>query len=261
MKWIVGSLLISVLVTSQAQAGFWDWLPGKRRSCHYPESERQSILPREQERGWANTPQSYPVEKFEIRSALAERPWLRDFRYIIVVNKSDTGPSAQTVTVFEDGYQIAQDTVSTGREKLELKRRSSSCDGPSQSYYSITATGYYPVQQLVADHRSDTFDAAMPYAMFYDRKNGLALHQVTKSGQKNLGKRASGGCTRIRHEVIKDLFYKVARTRGASIPVFSYDGTPVLDENGKVKTSRTVSLFNRRGPAYSAIVIIQDIKE
>ncbi|MNL34134.1 hypothetical protein D3C87_1560900 [compost metagenome] len=97
--------------------------------------------------------------------------------------------------------------------------------------------------------------------MFYDRQHGLALHQVTNSAQKNLGKRASRGCTRIRREVIKDLFARVARTRGASIPVFSANGTPELDAKGKVKTSRTVSLFNRRGPAYSAIVIIQDIKE
>lgn len=263
MKMILCGILLSLIIGSHAHAGFWDWLPGRGHvSCRYSESELRRIVPVEEQRAWKNTPQSYPVTRFDLQTAQDARPWLRDFRYVIVVNKSAVGPSAQTITVFEDGIQVAHEVVSTGREKLELKRRSSSCDKqPHQSYYSITATGYYNIEQLVRDHRSESFDAAMPYSIFYDRHHGLALHQASKTALKSLGTRASGGCTRMRKELAAPLFNKISRTRGSQIPVFNKDGSPVLDENGKVKRSKTVPLFHGRGPAYSAIVIIQDIAD
>jgi hypothetical protein len=110
-------------------------------------------------------------------------------------------------------------------------------------------------------HRSDSFDSDMPYSVFYDRHFGLALHQVSRVAVKNLGTRASGGCTRLRNELVAPLFKKISRTQGSAIPVFNKDGTPVLDEDGRVKRSRTVPLFHGRGSAYSAIVIIQDIAD
>lgn len=263
MKMILGGILLSLLTGLPAHAGFWDWLPGRgRASCRYTENELRRIVPIEEQRAWKNTPTSYPVARFDLQSAQDARPWLRDFRYVIIVNKSASGPTAQTITVFEDGIQVAHEVVSTGREKLELKRRSSSCDKqPHQSYYSITATGYYNVEQMERHHRSGSFDADMPYSIFYDRHHGLALHQAAKTALKNLGTRASGGCTRLRKELAAPLFNKISRTRGSQIPVFNKDGSPVLDENGRVKRSKTVPLFRGRGPAYSAIVIIQDIAD
>lgn len=263
MKIALSGILLALTWGSHAHAGFWDWLPGRGKvSCHYSESELRRVLPIEEKKAWNNTPRSYPVEKFNLNTALSERPWLRDFKYIIVVNKSAVGPTAQMITVYEEGREVAHEWVSTGREKLELRRRSSRCEKqPPQSYYSITATGYYNVEQLVKNHRSDSFDADMPYSIFYDRHHGLALHQAAKSALKNLGKRASGGCTRMRKELAAPLFNKVASTKGSRIPVFSKDGSVQLDENGQVKTSRTVPLFNGRGPAYSAIVIVQDIAD
>jgi lipoprotein-anchoring transpeptidase ErfK/SrfK len=265
MKMVLCGILLPLTIGSYAQAGFWDWLPGRGRghvNCNYSENELRRIVPIEEQRAWKNTPTSYPVEKFDLQSAQDARPWLRDFRYIIVVNKAATGPTAQTITVFEDGIQVVHEVISTGREKLELKRRSSSCEKqPPQSYYSITATGYYNVEQLVKDHRSDSFDADMPYSMFYDRHHGLALHQAAKPALKNLGTRASGGCTRMRGELAAPLFNKISKTRGAQIPVFNKDGSPQLDENGQVKRSKTVPLFDGRAAAYSGIVIIQDIAD
>lgn len=265
MKMVLSAVLFSLTMGSYAQAGFWDWLPGRGRdrvSCTYSDNELRRIVPVEEQRAWKNTPKSYPVEKFDLQSALDARPWLRDFRYVIVVNKAATGPSAQYITVFEDGIQVAHEPISTGREKLELKRRSSRCEKqPPQSYYSITATGYYNVEQLVKDHRSGSFDADMPYSIFYDREHGLALHQAAKPALKNLGRRASGGCTRMRKELAAPLFNKIAGTRGSLIPVFNKDGSPQLDEYGQVKRSKTVPLFDGRTSAYSAIVIIQDIAE
>jgi hypothetical protein len=261
IKVLVCSILFTILAQSQAQAGFWDWLPG-RRSCSYTDSELRSILPREKERALKNTPASYPVEKLDIKTAYDKRPWLRDFRYIIVVNKSAEGTSAQSIIVYEDGYRIAADRVSTGREKLELGRKHDSCSKqPPESYYSVTATGYYPIQFLDFDHRSGSFDADMPYSMFYDRSHGLALHQVLNAYEAKLGTRASGGCTRVRKNLVSNLYERVSRTEGAEIPVIQKDGTAVLDANGQVKKTTTNLIYNRPYPAFSAIVIIQDIKD
>lgn len=263
MKVFLSGILLALTWGSHAHAGFWDWLPGRGKvSCNYSESELRRVVPIEKEKAWKNTPRSYPVDKFDLQTALTDRPWLRDFRYIIVVNKSATGPTAQMITVYEDGREVAHEWVSTGREKLELRRRSSRCEKqPPNSYYSITATGYYNVQQLIVDHRSGSFDADMPYSIFYDRQHGLALHQAAKPALKNLGKRASGGCTRMRKELAAPLFKKVGATRGSEIPVFNKDGSVELDDNGQIRTSKTVPLFNGRVPAYSAIVIIQDIAD
>jgi Uncharacterized protein conserved in bacteria len=260
MKLVFSSLLVALVWTSQAQAGFWDWLPGRGKSCSYSERELRSVLPREREEAKKYTPISYPVERFEIKTAFDKRPWLRDFRYIVVVNKAAAGPTAQTVRIYEDGYLLATDKVSTGREQLELGRRSSKCvKQPPNSYYSVTATGYYPIQWINKDHRSGSFDADMPYAMFYDRKNGLALHQVMNAYLKKLGTRASGGCTRMREDIVSDLFSRVERTRGAEIPMVQKDGTVLLDENGNVRKTRTNEVYNRPHPAFSAIVIIEDV--
>lgn len=269
-------VLVVLFTATEVQAGWWDkwWPPGRRRrspppsrppapiTCEYSPEERQRVTPIESEKAFERTPVSYPVEKFEIQSAMATRPWLRDFRYIIVINKAATGRTAQSIMVFEDGYPILQDRVSTGRETLELRRRHETClKQPPNSYYSVTATGYYPIQQLIENHRSESFDADMPYSMFYDRSFGLALHQVNEAFLSRLGSRASGGCTRLRPGFAEELFFLVKKTKGAEIPVFKKDGSPVLLENGQIKRTKTISTSDGRSSAYSAIVIIQDIVE
>lgn len=269
-------VLVILLVAADANAGWWDrwWPPGRRRrappprdpappiSCEYTDAERQRVTPIESEKAIKNTPPLYPVEKFEVQSAFAARPWLRDFRYIIVVNKAAKGTTAQSIVVYEDGYPIIQDRVSTGRETLELRRKYEECKKqPPESYYSVTATGYYPIQQLMEYYKSGSFDAEMPYSMFYDRSYGLALHQVNDAFLSRLGTRASGGCTRLRGSVAEELFFRVQKTKGSEIPVFRKDGTPVLDERGNIKRTRTISTSDGRSSAYSAMVIIQDIVE
>lgn len=262
MKYMVWVLLASLITTTEAQAGFWDWLPGKKVRCEYSDRELRSVLPDERKNATYHTPKSHAVEAFDITRSLESKPWLRDFRYVIVINKAASGTTAQTVRVYEDGYEIASDKVSTGREKLELKRREARCTKqPQNSYFSVTATGYYPVQELIIDHRSGAFDTQMPYAIFYDRQFGLALHQVPGNAVSRLGSRASGGCTRMNERTVSDLFDRVSRTKGAEIPVISQNGVPVLDANGQVQRSRTNAFFGGRFPAYSAIVIVQDIQD
>ncbi|MNT52005.1 hypothetical protein D3C72_1890050 [compost metagenome] len=101
----------------------------------------------------------------------------------------------------------------------------------------------------------------MPYAMFYDRSHGLALHQVLKAYVPKLGQRASGGCTRMRENIVSDLFERVQRTRGAEIPMVQKDGTVLLDESGKIRKTKTNLVYDRPYSAFSAIVIVQDINE
>lgn len=272
MKSLFCLMSVSLLFSLPAQAGLFDWLKRPRNTappapveqtfsatCEYTREELRFVIPREQEAAKQFTPRDYPVAPVSGEELIAAKPWLRGFRYVIVVNRAAQGLNAQSVTIFEDGYRIDRDVVSTGREKLELKRVADNCKRrPPNSYYSTTATGYYPVQQLIELHRSGSYDVDMPYAMFYDRQFGMALHEVPPAYVRNLGQRASGGCTRMRSETARNLFERIRRTEGSEIPMINKDGSPITDFRGNVKTTRTLKLFGGTIPAYSAVVIIQD---
>lgn len=193
------------------------------------------------------------------------KPWMRDFRYVIVVNRSDKGPNKQSLRVYENGYLIINTKVSTGREGFEMKRKNQVCAGaPPKSYWSNTPTGYYTPKFLSIDHKSSSWDADMPFADFYDVENGLALHQVYPKYQKYLGGRASGGCTRIGIGIAEDIFNRISLTAGTNAPLVNKDGTPVLDAEGKIvyatsqiwvnPKSQRISKFRN----YSALIIVED---
>ncbi|MFN8791852.1 MAG: L,D-transpeptidase, partial [Bdellovibrionales bacterium] len=110
--------------------------------------------------------------------------------------------------------------------------------------------------------------ADMPNAMFYKRGRGLALHEVNIPAKiADLGKRASGGCTRLDPDTANNLFDLVKATEGATIPVIDESGNPVLDARGQLTyKNREVIIYGegqrdeRRMPpvrAYSALLIIQ----
>lgn len=259
------SILITVLsitIAPPAMAiSIWGRVKNTFNDCKYDRSDRAII--ESEKMSTAKLPDHifapFSTEDF------TSKPWMRDFRYVIVVNRSDKGPNKQSMRVYENGYLIINTKVSTGRENFEMKRKNRVCAGaPPKSYWSNTPTGYYTPKFLSIDHKSSSWDADMPFAVFYDVENGLALHEVYPKYQKYLGSRASGGCTRIGIGIAEDIFNRISLTAGSNAPLVNKDGTPVVDAEGKIiyassqvwvnPKSQRISKFKN----YSALIIVED---
>ncbi|MFZ4404147.1 MAG: L,D-transpeptidase [Pseudobdellovibrionaceae bacterium] len=261
---ITSSLLaISLMTASVSQASWLGRVFDSEGSGHTKE---------EVEKAKAKTPKpvSYPVEAFK-ESDFTDKPWMKDFRYVIVINKAQKGKTAQRIRVYENGYalNLGKDSqgndaskVSTGRETFEMESAWIWNHGPDNgSYWSITPTGYYTPEWLNKDHRSSSWDTDMPYAVFFDTKNGIAMHEVPPKGFLGLGTRRSGGCIRLHPETAQNLFERIEKTRGSAVPVIGRDGKPELDSNGKVVYRNYGFLNGQKIGAYSALIIVQDIQD
>jgi len=259
-----GVLLLSLVVAQSASASVWGKIKNAFNDCKYDELEYRQVYEYEK----SVTPKL--PEHFSGRFSeqdFTDKPWMRDFRYVIVVNKSESGPMAQTMRVYENGYLIHQTKVSTGREGFELRRKNKVCTGaPMNSYWSQTPTGFYTPKYLSKDHTSSSWDADMPFAIFFDIDNGLALHQVHRHYVEYLGNRASGGCIRQDKDTAENLFLRVQQTEGATVPAVNLDGTPVLDEQGKVKYINQQFVTSEKTgqtlkfSTYSALIIVEDVR-
>ncbi len=177
---------------------------------------------------------------------------------------------AQTIRIYRHAQLIRVARVSTGRNQFELRGQNPACKTrPAESYYSITEPGYFTFQELMkSGYKSASYDDAdMPNAMFYMRNRGIALHEEPDDRLiPLLGRRASGGCTRLDPDTATNLFDAIYITKGAMIPEINRDGTPAFDANGQLKfKNKEVVIYSegtpheRRstGPAYSALLIVQ----
>jgi hypothetical protein len=180
------------------------------------------------------------------------KPWVKDFRYVIVINKAKQGLDSQTIKVYEDGNLIIKDRVSTGRDDYETIGQHYS----KKNIWAVTPTGYYTPLFLDKNHKSDSFGSKwswlhggvkMPYAIFFNE--GIALHQAPKGTEGNLGTNASGGCVRISKNIASDIFSRIEETQGAKIPKFNIDGSVVTDASGKY-------IYSHSG--FSALIIVKD---
>ncbi|KYG68317.1 hypothetical protein AZI87_03415 [Bdellovibrio bacteriovorus] len=258
-----GAIVMTLVVSQTASASFWGKVKNTFNDCKYNEQEYAETLAFEKQ-----TTEKLP-EHFKGRFSESDfdtKPWMRGFRYVIVVNKASRGYEAQTMKVYENGYLIHKTKVSTGREGFELRRKNKVCTGaPPKSYWSQTPTGYYTPKYLSEDHKSSSWDSDMPYAIFFDIENGLALHQVYRGYVDMLGSRASGGCIRQDKETAENLFFRVKETERSVVPAVNLDGTPVLDENGNVKyISQQEIVHSRTGQlmkfnTFSALIIVEDV--
>jgi hypothetical protein len=128
------------------------------------------------------------------RSQIAQ--FLKEHKVVIIVNKSAAGPNAQTMTVYENGTEVIQAKVSTGKEQ-----RVTSSSG--RTYVSTTPVGFFRPTKMYTDYLSYTWNAQMPNAVFFI--GGIAIHATGTSNYSKLGTRASGGCVRTTLEVSKQL--------------------------------------------------------
>lgn len=259
-----GLVALTLVASQAASASFWGKVKNAFYDCKYSEQEYKDTYLLE-EMITPKLPEHFAGAFSE--ADFNTKPWMRDFRYVIVVNKSERGELAQTMRVYESGLLIHQSKISTGREGFELRRKSKECTGaPPKSYWSQTPTGFYTPKYLSKDHKSSSWDSDMPFAIFFDIDNGLALHQVHPHYEKLLGNRASGGCVRQDKDSAEELFKRVAETEGAMVPMVNVDGTPVLDENGQVKYSNSQSIVSGKTGetlkfnTFSALIIIENVR-
>lgn len=181
------------------------------------------------------------------------QPWTKEFRYVVVVNKANTGKDAQTIKVFEYGQLIREEKISTGRDEFERKGEHHS----KADSWTVTPTGYYTPTFLSKDHRSSAYGGRfswltggtkMPFAIFFN--GGIALHEAPKGTEGMLGKKASGGCVRLPSSLASDLFYRIQETEGAKNPRFNVNGTAMLDAQGN-------QMYATKS-AFSALIVVQN---
>ncbi len=180
------------------------------------------------------------------------QPWVKEFRYVIVVNKANEGSEKQTIKVFEYGNLIRKEKVSTGRDGFEKKGENHA----KADSWTVTPTGFYTPDFLSKDHRSSAYGGRfswltggtkMPFAIFFN--GGIALHEAPKGTESMLGKKASGGCVRLPNTLSSDIFYRIQETEGAKNPRFTVSGEPMLDANGQQMYSTKAK--------FSALIIVQ----
>lgn len=214
-----------------------------------------SVIAFAQDMDGATISSSRPVDldvSFNL-STFESQPWTKEFRYVIVVNKANTGSEAQTIKVFEYGQLIRTDKVSTGRDGFERRGE----HGSKADSWTVTPTGYYVPNYLDIDHKSSAYGGKwswirggvkMPFAIFFN--GGIALHQAPKGTEGALGTKASGGCVRLPGALASDLFYRIQETDGAKNPRFNTNGTAMLDKDGH-------QMYSTKS-GFSALIIVQN---
>ncbi len=169
---------------------------------------------------------------------------LQHYELILFVNKSNSGPFAQRLIWLkpsdpDDHAKPWEATkiwkVSTGRERKEKEA------------FTTTPPGIFnlhPTRQI-KDYRSRLYKGAkMPYSVFLDYRTlrskgyGIAFHATGAVG--NLGRRASGGCIRLRYNNARTLFETLRADYRGRIPVmemaadgkWTREGRMAYDERG-----------------------------
>jgi len=267
---IVFSFSFAMISESAQAASFWKKIKDAVRGCDYSNEERSQAV--EAEKQITDKLPDVEIENFK-ETDFDTKPWLKEFKYVVIVNKLNSGREKQTLRLYENGHLMEVKPVSTGREGFELKRKFPSCETrPSKSYWSVTPTGYYTPQLLSEDHVSSSWGSKMPYAIFYDYKNGLALHERPPGTESALGGRASGGCTRLPENFAHNFFRQVESSEGMTIPKISVTGQPELDENGnmiRISGKQQVPYYSydenenqitkfKTYPTYGTLIIIQN---
>lgn len=221
-----------------------------------------------------NDPEAYKIEPsyeaaagqlFDEEAYLAGTSVLNQFTNVIVVNKAAKGTTAQTIRMFTDGkeVQLPFNKVSTGKEDVEIVKgftklfRKLGAKGTTTSHWRHTTKGFYSVKRVEAsDYKSGESSFHMPYAIFFNSTNGLALHEVpwefSEAGHSALGYRASSGCVRVHKNTIPGIHQAVRDAGKGIVPVINIKtGLQEVDSKGSLKTQM----------GWKSIVIIQEVAD
>ena len=209
----------------------------------------------EEEKLMVEKPYEAPVGKlFDEEAYLNGELAINQFVNVAVVNKKARGPGAQTVRFYTNRQLILETKVSTGREDVEivgtftgLFRKVFNTKGTSTSHWRHTLRGFYPVTRVYDQtYRSGESNFQMPYAVFFNDENGLALHQVPpdlaggeEAAIAKLGTRASSGCVRVHETPMIQINQAVLAADKGQVPVIdSKTGQQKVDKYGQPKIGR-----------------------
>ena len=177
-----------------------------------------------------------PQESFELYRV----QWKKIYPLVVVINKAKRGPTAQRMIVYKNGQKSATYVISTGREKWETSKS-------GKRYFTRTPTGWFTPKRFVKNHYSQTWQAPMDYSIFFI--GGIATHAAVKSSEKDLGKRASGGCVRLLRVQARDLFEASQRAGLKVVPIFDRSGRP------RYNSARTKLLTAKQ---YQTLIVVVD---
>lgn len=208
---------------------------------------------------------------FDEAAYLAGTSPISQFTHVFVVNKAARGTTAQTIRMFTNGKEIplSFNKVSTGAEDVEMVRggkkmlrkigRLFGGKGSFTSHWKHTTRGFYSVKRVEGEnYASGASLFHMPYAVFFNDVEGLALHAVPpefadKGGNDMLGQRASSGCVRVYKDVIPGINQAVRDAGKGLVPVINTrTGLQELDVNGKPMTLEN---------GWKSIVIVQEVND
>jgi hypothetical protein len=128
---------------------------------------------------------------------------IQSHRLVIAINKKASGSGAQNLAMYENGAEVLNTVVSTGKE-VQVTAKS------GKVYVSTTPVGFFRPTSMYRDYHSYAWDAPMPNAVFF--VGGIAIHATGESNYKFLGTRASGGCVRTKLEESKIIREKIMET-------------------------------------------------
>lgn len=198
---------------------------------------------------------STPADQEAIRAHVADildPKVLSEYELVIFINKAGEGRTSQHAFLFQtgDGNLNYLDTwlVSTGREQQEKSPK-----GASKFTTTPQGTFMFDLPHFSRLHKSNAWEADMPWAMFLKTRNGgsttgIALHAALDKYVHNLGQRASAGCIRLLPSNAEKL-YKLLQTK--------YEG--------QVRTLTPSGVGARLGGSTirgaKALVIIEDLSD
>lgn len=198
---------------------------------------------------------STPADQEAIRAHVADildPKVLEEYELVIFINKAGEGRTSQHAFLFEagNGDLTYLDTwlVSTGREQQEKSPK-----GASKFTTTPAGTFMFDLPRFSRLHKSNAWEADMPWAMFLKTRNGgpttgIALHAALDKYVHNLGQRASAGCIRLLPSNAEKL-YKLLQTKYAgSVRTVTPSGVGARLGGSTVKGAR-------------AIVIVEDLNE
>jgi lipoprotein-anchoring transpeptidase ErfK/SrfK len=146
-------------------------------------------------------------------------------KIVVVINKgnrTEINPQGQTLRVYQDGVYLHEFDTSTGTEKS--KRTTS-----GRVYRATTPKGIFRPTRAFKEYQSAAFRGAnMDYAVFFT--GGIAIHSTSQAAYRNLGKRASGGCARLRYEDAKTV-NEIIRSTGEGHNNMTFAGFEELIRN------------------------------
>ncbi|MFS4458111.1 L,D-transpeptidase [Bdellovibrio sp. HCB2-146] len=163
------------------------------------------------------------IKNFEEINEVDGVSLINSFAIVLIINKRAAGPGAQTMQVYENGALTAVWPVSTGRENWEFAKS-------GRYYFTTTPKGYYYPKTIKRIHWSNTWDAKMEYAVFFN--GGVAVHATTPDHYKQLGTRASGGCVRLHLDNAAYIYNRILAEGKGLVPRVGRDGTIKRDRRG-----------------------------